>query len=117
MENNKCLNCGNNLQKIKVGSSLSFKCPYCGYAFCTTIADGIEWDSKEYTIIIDKNNETTIDKIKTMASISSLNFIESKKILIQGGVIAKDLAIIIKEKIDKLKTSNIKFNVNPKFPY
>ncbi len=114
---NKCPNCKEILQKTINGSTLTFKCENCGYEFATTIAEGIKWDFNDYTIIICKNNDVAIDKIKAIASISLLNFIDSKKILIEGGIIAKDRATIIKNKIDKLKEAGVEFIVEPKFPY
>jgi Na+-translocating ferredoxin:NAD+ oxidoreductase RNF subunit RnfB len=117
MENRKCPNCGYELHETIIGSSLSCKCEHCGYAYCTTIAEGIEWDSRDYTIIIQRDNSATLNQIKMISSVSSLNFLESKKLLLSGGILLKDRATNIKSKIDKLSEVNIKFNVTPEFKY
>ncbi len=117
MVNKKCPNCGYELYETVVGLSLSCKCERCGYAYCTTIAEGIEWDSKDYTIVIQKDNLATLNQIKIISSVSSLNFLESKNVLLNGGTLLKDCAFNIKSKIDNLNVANIKFNVSPEFKY
>ena len=117
MENKKCPNCENELIETIAGSSLNYECKHCGYAYSTTIATGIEWDFNDYIITIEKNTSVDINQIKTVSKISTLNFIESKKILLNGGTLDKGSAIIVKTKIDKLKEANIKFNVTPNFKY
>lgn len=114
---NKCPNCGRELKMIIDGSAKNFKCEFCGYSFATTIAEGIEWDSKDYTIILEKNNAASITQIKTISSTSSLNFIASKKLLIDGGILVKGRATTIKKIIAKLENENINFKVAPKFIY
>ena len=42
MENKKCPNYGNELTKLIAGSSLNYECKHCGYAYRTTIVEGIE---------------------------------------------------------------------------
>lgn len=113
----KCPNCGKEMKVIIEGSAKNFICEYCGYSYATTIAEGIGWDSTDYTIILEKNLNVSINQIKTISSLSSLNFIQSKELLFKGGVLLTGKASIIKEKIDKLKSGEIKFNVIPEFKY
>lgn len=80
------------------GSSLNYKCKHCGYAYSTTIATGIEWDFNDYIITIEKNTSVDINQIKTVSKIFTLNFIESKKILLNGGTLASGSAINVKTK-------------------
>ena len=114
---NKCPNCGKELKIVIDGSAKNFTCDYCGYSFATSITEGIEWDSKEYIIILEKDNTADLNQIKTISKLSQYNFIESKKLLINGGVLNKGRAVYIKQIIQKLKDAGIKFLVTPEFLY
>lgn len=114
---NKCPNCGKEMKVIVEGSAKNFKCEYCGYSYATTIAEGIEWDANDYSIILEKNSNVSLSQIKTVSSVSAFNFIESKKLLLDGGPLTTARATIIKRKIDKLNNEGIKFKVTPEFKY
>lgn len=114
---NKCPNCGKELKVVVDGSAKNFKCDFCGYSYATTIAEGIEWDSKDYTIVLEKNVNPSISQIRTISSVSTLNFIEGKKILLDGGFLTSGRAITIKEVIEKLNDEKIKFKITPDYPY
>ena len=114
---NKCPNCGKELKIVIDGSAKNFSCEYCGYSFATSITEGIEWDSKEYTIILEKDNIANLIHVKTISKLSSYNFIESKNLLLNGGILNKGRAIYIKEIIQKLKNLDIKFRVTPELIY
>lgn len=114
---NKCPNCGKELKVVIEGTAKNFTCKYCGYSFATSVTEGIEWDSKEYTIILERNNKTTLNQIKMISQLSSYNFIESKNLLINGGILNSGRAIYVKKVIKKLKEEDIKFSVIPEFVY
>ncbi len=114
---NKCPNCGREMKVIIEGSAKNLKCKYCGYSYATTIAEGIEWDANNYSIILEKNETVSLNEIKTVSSLSSFNFIESKKLLLEGGFLTEGRATTIKEKIVKLENEGIKFKVTPEFRY
>ena len=84
MENKICPNCGEEMKTTIDGSALNHKCPKCGYGEATTIAEGIEWDPREYEILVLVNEQVDINQIKAISSISCLNFIESKNLLLNG---------------------------------
>ena len=114
---NKCPNCGRKMKITVDGCAQNFKCDYCGYSYATTIAEGIEWDSKDYTIVVENNDVTSINQIKAISSVSSLNFIASKKLLLDGGALTKGRATTIKKIVAKLESENIKFKITPEFIY
>lgn len=114
---NKCPNCGKELKVVVDGSAKNFKCDFCGYSYATTIAEGIEWDSKDYTIVLEKNVNPSISQIRTISPVSTLNFIESKKLLLDGGFLTSGRAITIKEVIEKLNDEKIKFKITFDYPY
>lgn len=114
---NRCPKCGKEMRVTIDGSAMNFKCESCGYSYATTFADGIEWDSSDYTITLEKNDDVSLSQIKIVSSISSLNFIGSKRLLENGGVLTTDCAITIKGKILKLKQEDIRYIVTPEFPY
>ena len=113
----KCPICGRDMIKIVDGSALNFKCNNCGYGEATTIAEGIEWDSKEYEINIIIGNDVTIEKIKALSKISSLNYFECKSILLQGGLLTKGRAIEIRDKIKMLEKNDINYSITPEYSY
>lgn len=117
MENNKCPNCGNELKITKSGSLMSVECSFCNYSFATTCSEGIEWDDSNYKIIIKEANDTNIENIKVISNITSLNFLESKKLLINGGDLFEGKAFEIEDKINTLNKNKINFYTLPNFPY
>lgn len=114
---NKCPNCGKEMKIVVEGSAKNFKCEHCGYSYATTIAKGIEWDTNDYSIILEKNSNVLLSQIKIVSSLSSFNFIKSKALLLEGGLLTTAKATIIKQMIGKLKDEGIKFKVMPEFKY
>jgi hypothetical protein len=108
-------NCVRGLKITVDGFAQNFKCDYCGYSYATTIAEGIEWDSKDYIIVVENNNAASINQIKAISSVSSLNFIAGKKLLLDGGALTKGKATTIKKIVAKLESENIKFKITPEF--
>ena len=117
MENKKCPICGKEMITKIDGSALNYDCPNCGYGEATTIAEGIEWDCQEYSIFIEKMDDVKIKQIKCVAKNTGLNYIQSKKMLLEGGLYIKDKAIIIKQRLEELKKIKIKYIISPDFPY
>lgn len=113
----KCPNCKNEMKVTIAGSAKNYKCESCGYAYATTIAEGIEWDIKEYTIVLEKNENVSINQIKLVSSLSALNFPKSRNLLLEGGLLLKGRATEIKKVVALLEREGIMFIITPKFLY
>ncbi len=113
----KCPNCGKEMKVTIAGSAKNYECESCEYAYATTIAEGIEWDAKEYTIVLEKNEDASADQIKVISSLSALNFLKSKEILLEGGAFMKGRATEIKKVIALLQQESIQFRITPEFLY
>lgn len=118
MEKTKCPYCGREMEYIVDGPSLIYKCTKCNYSEATTNATGINWDSNKYKLTICPNgSEPTIEQIKVVSAITAMNYIDSKKLLINGGEILEEEAVIIKQKSIMLKNVSIDYTISPEFPY
>ena len=111
-----CPICGEVLTKIVDGSSLVFECPKCKYGEATTIAQGIEWDDTEYTLSVPASRPE-LDQIKAVAKITGLNWIKSKALLAEGGVVFKGRAEHVKKIACSLRGCSIQPIIVPAFPY
>lgn len=119
MEENKyiCPKCGSEMIAIYEKPALNLTCPNCGCKITTTKWDDIDLDDTDFEIIIEPVSNPSIKQIKFISNFSGLNFINSKKILSEGGSLLIDKAVEIKEKISLLKKADIRFIISPDFPY
>lgn len=99
------------------GSSALYTCPKCGNKIATTCSEGISWDSTEYSIKVNKGNDAKSENLSIISAITGNNYIASKKLLNDGGLLKKGLATEILEIKNKLESNNIKFSITPTFKY
>lgn len=98
-------------------SEIIIKCPTCGWFAVTTYMSEIDDDIKKYSIIIAPNNSIDKDLIKLVSEISGMNVLESRNLLINGGVMIKEYAVKIKEIAIMLDIAGIIYHIDPEFPY
>ena len=97
--------------------ALNLICPQCGCKIATTRWEAIDIDPIDYEIIIAKHHNPTMDQIKVISKQTGENFINSKKMLLDGGSYFKGNANAIKEKKYFLDISNIQYSISPNYPY
>ncbi len=87
------------------------RCSKCNYEITTTNLNLIDFDGTIYEVFIKSENNQIIDNIKFISKTMGVNFIEAKKILIQGGMYFKGYAIEILQKRDLLELNKIKYKI------
>lgn len=119
MEENKyiCPKCGSIMFENYEKPALNLVCPKCGCNIATTRWEDIDLDDKDYEIVLKRHINPTIEQIKTISMISGMNFVCSKKLLCNGGILLKLKAIDINEKIILINKENIQYTITPFFPY
>jgi ribosomal protein L7/L12 len=125
---NKCDICGKDLIQIIEGHSLILTCSEHGGRIATTHFSDMELDSTNYEIFLQPNNTVNKETIKIVSEITSLNFLESKKVLESKTAVSiykvKDEAVreisrpeeIIKI-ARRLKEVSLDFYILPEFKY
>ncbi len=119
MEENKyiCPKCGEAMKAVYEKPALNLVCPKCGCNIATTKWDDIDLDDTDYGIILKSSQSVTIEQIKCISIMSGQNFITSKKLLENGGLLFKLKAIDIKSKCIQLDKNHISYSISPDFPY
>lgn len=92
-------------------------CQNCENAIATSYFSKIEEDETLYSVYLMKNNDLNIDNIKLISKLSGNNFIKSKELLNNGGILLSGLARDICNNINILKESNIEFIIKPDYKY
>jgi len=117
----KCQECG--FELISESNLSGFiteivmKCPNCGWTAVTTEIADIADDLTKYNIIIDSGNIAEIEKMRMISKVSGHNILESKKILTDGGIMLSEFAVNIIDIIPQLDIMNIRYHIEPEFPY
>lgn len=119
MEKNKnlCPQCGTIMNEVYEKPALNLTCPKCGCKIATTRWDDIDLDDTIYKIIAKPTNDINIDKIKLISELTGLNYIQSKDLLIKGGMIDNCKAIEVESICNRLNENKIDYDINPKFPW
>lgn len=119
MEENKyiCPKCGAEMNAMYEKPALNLTCPKCGCKIATTKWEDIDLDDNDYEIILKRIANPSLEQIKFVSSFTGQNFINSKKILLEGGQLLKAKAVEIKAKVDSLDRANVDYYIQPKFPY
>ena len=119
MEENKyiCPNCGGEMECVYDKPALNLTCPKCGCKIATSRWDDIDLDPADYQITLESVPHPSIDNIKLVSSITGLNFIHSKALLENGGIVAKENAVKTKEIKTQLDDENIRYLITPDFKY
>lgn len=119
MEENKqiCPKCGTEMIAVYEKPALNLTCPKCGCKIATTRWEEIDLDDTNYQIILKPFKTPSMEIIKLVSKKTGLNFIDSKKLLENGGLFMEDKAIAIKKQCNMLDNYNIEYTITPDFPY
>ena len=119
MENNKylCPECGEIMNETYDKPALNLICPKCGNKIATTRWDPIDLDSTVYEITVLKGNAESTENVKLVSKIMGENYIKSKMLLSTGFLCFKGNAVEVQNKKKILDDNNIKYIINPKYPY
>lgn len=113
----KCSKCGCELINVMKDQEILLRCPNCGLRAVTTCMPPILDDLKKYSIIIESGNELQADILRLFSKLSGKNILESRKLLIEGGIMITDLAVVVKEISEKLNLMGVVYRFDPDFPY
>ncbi len=119
MEKNNyiCPECGSKMNENYEKPALNLTCPKCGCKIATTRWDDIDLDETIYRIILKPTNEININKVKLISKLTVLNYIQSKEKLISGGILISCKAIEVTPIINELNMVNLKYIIDPEFPW
>lgn len=112
----KCPKCNSNINVTIDGRNNIVKCEKCDYEVVTTYTSPIELDETLYklTVLV---NDGTINQVKALSKSLGFNFVESKKILIEGNYTYEALASDIIDKKELLDEANVLYKIEPEFKY
>lgn len=112
-----CEKCGHEMDYHHEGSGCGMTCPNCGWGWATTYIDPIKLDESDYHVIL-VSNDNSLSIIKMVSETSNCNYVEAKKLIENAPVeIFSGKAVEVKTIKEKLETANIKFRIEPEFPY
>lgn len=113
-----CPECGSDtISKIE-GSTLLIKCSCCDWAVATTYIDPINADTTMYTISLCSGNSPTKELLKTVSSITGLNYIAAKKLIMNpGSSLFQGKAPETKKIADALTEAGGHYKIKPDFKY
>ena len=119
MEENKyiCPDCGSEMMAVYEKPALILTCPKCGCKIATTKWEDIDLDDTTYKIFLKPNRSPNTKSIKFISKITGLNYINSKKLFENGGLLFEEKAVEIKKQKIDLDLNNIKYTIEPMFPY
>jgi len=119
MEENKylCPDCGTEMNIVYEKPALNLTCPKCGCKIATSKWDEIDLDDTKYNIVINTVQNPSIEQIKIISKITGNNFIKSKSLLQNGGLVFEGFAIDVLEKEKELNQQNISYSIKPFFKY
>ncbi len=105
----KCQECHNEMIKFKDDHVQGWQCENCGWNILTSNINS-EYKPNKYNICIQtlSNNDIDINIIKIFAKIAKVNYLISKKILLNGNYYIENLNEM---EIEKLKQANIPFEI------
>lgn len=112
-----CEKCQSEMIDFENEDSCGMTCPNCGWGWATTRADPIKLDASLYEITVKGLSNPSIDSIKVVSKIRGCNFIEAKTFILQGGVLQKSNASIIKETAKLLEQGKFVYRITPDFPH
>ena len=113
-----CEKCNANMNWFSEDSVQGWICHNCGWNLITTDIGEIYKDTVEYSVYIKNGGKVNNEKIKTIARIAGVNFINAREMLIEKhACILKGKAPKVKAVIEELGKSEIEVEVIPKFRY
>lgn len=115
--NNACVKCGSELQIDRRGCAVTYTCPNCGWSIATTEWESIDLDKTQYRIRLAEGTPICKKTLSLVSRLTGKNFIESKKVIENLGVIFTGRARDILEQKSKLSKEGLAFVIEPDFPY
>ena len=112
----KCPKCNSNIIVTIEGSNNIVRCENCDYEVVTTYIPLIKFDETIYRLTI-LNNEGTVSQVKAVSKSLGCNFVDSKKILVQGNYTYEALASDIIDKKKLLDEASVLYKIEPEFKY
>lgn len=112
-----CEKCNSEMTYFQNGQSQGWTCPNCGNGLVTSYIDDMQLDENIYTITILPNENPSTSDLKVLSKISGLNILDSKKLAIEGGELAKGKAHKISDTIKHIEETNLLHNISPDYPY
>ena len=113
-----CDKCGSEMRYEQDGHSICWVCDNCGDAIASTYFEPYETDLSNYRVLIVTPFKATISVLKLISEIANCNYVEAKKLIENAPVeIFSGNAVEVKTIKEKLETANIKFRIEPEFPY
>lgn len=116
-KNNICDKCGAELRVDRCGCAVTYTCPKCGWSVATTEWEPIDLDDTQYEIRLSEGTPVSKKILSLISAMTGKNFIDSKKIIEDCGVIFVGKARDILEKKDFLTKQGVAFVIEPDFPY
>jgi hypothetical protein len=94
-------------------------CPNCGWGWATTYIDPIQEDDTVYVVYLGEGNVISKATIKTVATISNINYMQAKKMMENNpsAIIFSGNAVQVRDILLQLKSLSLTFKVEPDFPY
>lgn len=112
-----CSKCGGEVKYYQRGSCQGYHCIKCGWGAVTTYIEPIRADNTIYTLSIGKIAEPNIEQIRIVSDLIGMNYVKTKKCLIEGTASLKGHADEIKNDAKLLKLVEVEFSIDPQFPY
>ena len=112
----QCPKCGADAIVTIEDSTQRIKCTNCDYDVVTTFIPDIEIDETLYTIKITSGNYS-LDFVKSLSKITTLNFISIKKMLDSNSFEFSSNAITVKELKELCISNSINYSLYPNFKY
>ena len=79
--------------------------------------DAVGLDDTDYKIVLKSLAHPSMNQVKLISNLTGQNFIVSKRLLENGGVLLSAKAIEIREKKKLLNENGVNFSISPEFPY
>jgi hypothetical protein len=118
MQNQKCEQCGGELEFRTKGSVQGYFCKTCDWALVTTFIPDIQLDETIYKVTIADGDYRNKSQIKAVAEISNINFLSAQKLLRQRNVmIFQGEAPRVLKVRDTLNAVSLTYDIQPPFPY
>lgn len=112
-----CPECGAEAITERDGCAVTYTCPKCGWSAATTEWEPIDLDDTQYEIRLGEGVPTGKENLSLVSHMTGKNFVDSKKIIEDCGVIFVGKTRDIFEKREFLNEQGIPFVIEPDFPY
>jgi len=114
----KCEKCGSKMIPIQKEGTTGMVCPNCGFGFVTSYIDPMYEDQNEYEIYLSKGNKITNKNYFLIQSITGKNIQEIKQLFESSPyLLYKGHAAEVRELMNKLDESGVKYVIAPDFIY